>query len=572
MTELHKNEALIVQVVMTPIGDILQPEVEPAFWVVVRVAASGHPIRAKYLLGRIGIAYRALQLFSMRRLIPQFLPRINHRSAPTVRWGGALSADSLPVVCGFPINAGLVPGLTLGRGKQLPPDPSIPSVGRVIGRSTFLGAERLLALSPEDRLKHLYLVGPTGSGKSTAMENLIVDDMKDGHGVAVFDPQGDLIKYVLDCVPPHRQKDVVLFDVSDTARPVGFNILAGENPYAITGQVLTVFDKLFHLSEGTPRALDVLRSTLLTLALQGHTLCEVPIILDSEPRGQAFRARAVAQLKNDELINFWRWFDSLRPREQVETATPINRRLRPLLLYPELKNSLGQRASGFDMHQVLSQQKILLVPLNRGHLGDELSSMVGSLLVAKLWSAVQGRSAEVRRPFYAYIDEFQDLLNLPVSLGEMFAQARGYKLGMTIAQQHTGQLSVGMRRDVFANVRSKQAFQVQYDDARLLSAEFGPSVDEHDFMQLGSYETLARLAVNNTVTAPVTAITLPPPTPLGSTEAVRAFSRDQYGRDLAEVESELATRHRASPAPTQTLAETPGFLVGWEGWKEEGEA
>jgi hypothetical protein len=97
-------------------------------------------------------------------------------------------------------------------------------------------------------------------------------------------------------------------------------------------------------------------------------------------------------------------------------------------------------------------------------------------------------------------------------------------------------------------------------------------VDEHDFMQLGSYETLARLAVNNTVTAPVTAITLPPPTPLGSTEAVRAFSRDQYGRDLAEVESELATRHRASPAPTQTLAETPGFLVGWEGWKEEGEA
>jgi hypothetical protein len=270
LRELNDNEAVIVQLVTTPAG--MSEDGKALFWAVVRLAASGHDIRAKELIGRALVAYRSLQVFVARRLPARWNERVNRRATPLHKWHLQLDGEALAVIWGVPIGSPQIPGLVMGRGRRFAPEPSIPTTGRVIAKSNFLGAERPIALRAADRLKHSYIVGPTGTGKSTLMENMAVGDIRDGPGVTVVDPKGDLVDNILDSIPRQRLDDVILFDVTDTARPVGFNVLAGENPYVVMGQLITVFDKLYDLANNAPRAIDVLRSTLLTLATAGMTL------------------------------------------------------------------------------------------------------------------------------------------------------------------------------------------------------------------------------------------------------------------------------------------------------------
>lgn len=571
---LSGNEAVLVQVVMTPIGDIRLPESDPAFWAVLRIATEGDPRRARHLLELTKIAYRGLQVFSVRRLVPQFLPRINHRSSPTVHWGGAYQADTLPVVCGFPINVdpANVPGLHLAKDKQIAPDRRIPTTGRVLARSTYMNDERPLALSADDRLTHTYIVGPTKVGKSTLMQNMIVEDMKEGFGVAVFDPKGDLVENLLDQIPPHRAKDVVLFDLNDKEYPIGFNILDGQDPYAVTGQLTEVFKSIFDLTQAsTARAIDLLRCTVLALALTNQTLYEATVLMSSQAEGRALRARLMPQIDNPELLTFWRDFESLSTREQVEWAAPVLRRLRQIFLYPQLRWTLGQAKTGFNMREVLEQNKILLVPLARGPLGDEQSNLVGAMALSKMWSEIQAREYGNRHPFFLYVDEFQDLLHVPNFFSQIAAQGRSFGVGVTVAHQHTGQpkFSIGMRREVFANVRSKVVFRTTAEDARLFSSEFGPAVDDLDFSSLGKHQVIMQLTVDNQITTPVTGKTLPPPKALGTAGTIRALSRSQYSKPREDVEHELETRHSGSHAPTDGVAlPPPPQVIGWEPWTE----
>ncbi|MEW1829408.1 type IV secretion system DNA-binding domain-containing protein [Streptomyces sp. NPDC088196] len=567
---LLDNEAVDVQVVMTPIGDIRRPESDPAFWAVVRIATQGEPQRAAYLLELVKVAYRGLQVFSVRRLPRSFLPRINDRASPTVRWGGAYQADTLPIVCGFPIDVdpANVPGLHLAKGRQIAPDRRIPTTGRVLARSTYISDDRPLALSAEDRLTHTYIVGPTKVGKSTLMQNMIVEDMKEGFGVAVFDPKGDLVENLLDQIPPHRAKDVVLFDLNDKEYPVGFNILDGQDPYAVTGQLTETFKSIFDLSQAsTARAIDLLRNTVLALALTNHTLYEATIMMDSQAEGKALRARILPQLDNPVLVQFWQGFEMLSAREQVEWASPVLRRLRQIFLYPQLLRTLGQAQTGFNMRDVLQQNKILLVPLARGPLGDEQSNLVGAVALSKMWSEIQAREYGNRHPFFLYVDEFQDLLHVPNFFSQIAAQGRAFGVGVTLAHQHTGQqkFSITMRREVFANVRSKVVFRTTAEDARLFSSEFGSSVDDSDFTSLGKHQVIMQLTVDNQVTNPVTGRTLPPPEALGTAGAIRALSRSQYGKPREDVDYELETRHSGSHAPTSDVPLLPQPEdVGWE--------
>ncbi|MEU5428221.1 TraM recognition domain-containing protein [Streptomyces olivoreticuli] len=530
---LRADESVLVSLAMTPAGAL------------GKIMASGSEPRAREIINQVLIAYRSLGVAACRQIGKHSLARLSHQTASVGLRPMSLTATSLAVVCGLPIDSPEVPGLTLGIGKRLPAESSVPSVGRRIMWSNFLGGERALAMSPTDRLRHLYLVGPTGVGKSTTMENLIVDDIEEGYGVALIDPKGDSVERVLNRLPHHRLGDVVLFDMADTKHPVGFNILAGSNPYAVAGQLVTVFDKLYGLS-GAPRAMNILRPTVLTLAMQGYTLCELPIILEAGSRGEAFRHKVVAEITNPEISRFWGRFEALSDRDKNEHTAPIMHRLSALLLYPELNATLGQATSGFEMGQILAENKILLVPLNRGKLGEDLSSLVGSLVMAKLWQAVQVRQAGQAREFYCYVDEFQDVLNLPVSFTEMFSQARGYRFGLTIAHQHTGQLSTEIRREVFANVRSKLVFQTAAEDARILSRELGQLVDESDVMNLGQYEVIARLVAEGRVTQPATGRTFPPSETTGMGRAARAKSHARYGRPANEAQAELAARHGGS--------------------------
>lgn len=594
LRELSDQEAVLIQFVMTPTGIVATEDSQDVFWGVGRVAvAAKSTVRAKALLVRAQAAYGSLRVWALPGVLEgEQTQVVNRKASPTPRldwpalvpksfrlpqagdvlgplWTSVLSPRTLAVVCGLPINSPQIPGLVMSKGRRFAPEPIIPTEGRRLAQGNYVGAERPLALSPEDRLKHVYIVAPTGGGKTSLLENMILDDINEGNGVALFDLKSDLVQRLLGMMPNEHADRLVLFDPTDTEHPVGFNILNGSDPHKTTGDVLKVLDNLYELSGSAPRAYDVLHSTLLTLAMTGYTLCEVSIILEPGPRGRRFRNQVVSQIQDYELKNYWAWYDSQTAKEQADVAAPITRRLRSLLLYPSLRRSLGQIDSGFGMSDLLREKKILLVPLG-GNIPNDVRPLIGVLLLTQLWNAVEMRPIDERENFYLYIDEFEDLMNLPLPIGEMFAKARGYKLGMTIAHQHTYQMSASMRHDVFANARSKLAFNVDAEDAKLLAPQFGALVEPTDLTGLGEFEVMTRLAVSNQIANPATGVAYPPgvmnkAVAQARTRYLRASSRAQYARPSADVEAELQARWGAK-LDASPAANDPELPIGVEDW------
>lgn len=465
-------------------------------------------------------------------------------------WTSLLNAKEVAGFLGIPIGDPQLPGLTLGGARQLAPPSELPRRGRVLGRSTFPGAERRLALSVDDSLRHLHVVGPTGVGKSTLLLNLIAGDMATGRGVVVVDPKGDLVADVLERVPRHRVGDVILLDPTDVERPVGFNLLAGasEAPELVVDQVVSVFHHLFSAFWG-PRTDDILRAALLTLAAEpGMTLVEVPQLLTDE----AFRRRMVAAVDDPVALEpFWAWYEAMSPAERAQAIGPVLNKLRTFLLRRRLRNVIGQAESTFELEAVLRDRKILLVSLSKGLLGEDAAALLGSAVLARLWQAVQGRAAlppSARTPVFCHIDEFQDYLNLPTSLADVLAQARAYGFGLSLSHQHLGQLPPLVRTAVLANARTKVVFQTAASDAAVLAREFTPYLSAADLQALGPFEAVVAAAAGNRVLPPASMVTLPPGEPTGCAATARALSRQRYGRDRAEVER--AMRERLNRHPT----------------------
>lgn len=496
--------------------------------------------------------------------------RLRQRRAPRI-FPCRLNAGELSAVIGIPFGVPHLAGLPQGRAIQLPPDPSIPSTGRRIFQSNFPGAERPLALSPVDRAAHMFVIGPTSVGKSTLLENLIMADIHAGSGLAYIDPKGDSVERILAAMPEERLNDVIVFDVTDTEMPVGLNPMAGERPARTAGRLMRVFDKLFDLTTNTPRALDVMRNTIMTLAEGGFTLVDIPLAIEPGPAGQEFRRRLGLGQTNEELASFWQWMIDLRGREPSEVAATIMRRIRQFQLYPELRLTFGQAQPRLDLRQALTQRKIILVPLNRGELHEE-ASIVGTLFLDQLWNAV--RVGKLTEEFYLYVDEFRDVMNLAVSFGDMFAQARGYRLPITIATQNLSRMSRDLILDVMSNARTKVVFQLGHDDAQQLARELGPDITAADLMALGPREVVGRFHIGGHVTRPVTGSTYPPVQGQRYAADVRALSRYMYGRPAEEVDEEIRARRRSFQQPTRKAAQPvpngqPPTAEPTQPWPEE---
>ena len=348
---------------------------------------------------------------------------------PLATYPALLNGEELAGLLALPLADVALPGLTVGGTQALAPISEIPSHGRVVARSTFPGAERPLALSLPDSLRHLHVIGPTGAGKSTLLLGLITQDMAAGRGVIVVDPKGDLVADVLDRVPPERTGDVVVLDPADEERPVGLNLLArpSDSPELVVDQVVSIFHDLYRDSWG-PRTDDILRAALLTLVgVPGMTLAEIPMLL-TDP---GFRRPLVGRINDPVALGpFWGWYDALSEGERSAAIGPVMNKLRTFLLRRRLRNILGQAEPVFDFDKALADRAIVLVPLTKGLLGDEAAALLGSLVVTRLWQAVQARAgmAPADRPAtFAYIDEFQDYLHLPGGVETMLAQARGLR-------------------------------------------------------------------------------------------------------------------------------------------------
>jgi Type IV secretion-system coupling protein DNA-binding domain len=410
------------------------------------------------------------------------------------------------------------------------------------------GRRTPVRIAQADRRQHLYMTGPTGSGKSTLLLNLVLQDIEAGIGVGVLDPKGDLIHELLERIPSRHAHRLVLLDPATRERPVGINVLECAEPHQrelVTDAVVTIFQKSFERFWG-PRTDDILRAALLTLLRHpSATLCEVPLLL----LDRQVRARLTKDLGDPVgLKPFWQEYEAYTDGQRLQIVGPVLNKLRSFLLRPTVRNVLGQSRSTIDLGQVMDSNGILLVNLSKGTLGEETSRLLGAFVVSRIWQAALRRSdrSEAERPdFNLYLDEFQNYLHLPQSLDDVLAEARAYRLNLTLAHQHLDQLRDSTRQALDANARTRVVFQCGQEDARHLAREFSP-LSEHNLQSLGRFQVAVRLCVDGHTEVPFTGVTEEPPTSLGldHANALVETSVQRFGRPRAEVEAEIERRFR----------------------------
>jgi len=515
---------------------------EPGFGATCRIGVHADGKQRARAIGRLVLgALRVVEGPGVRvRVTSESYSRLVQVRTPW-RWPLAINVSETVAMLGWPLGDLDYRGIDRSGATPARASGAVARAGRVVGQSTYPGDERLLALRPDDSLLHLHALGPTGVGKSTLLLNLIVGDIDAGRGVVVIDPKGDLVDAVLARVPERRRDDVVVLDPADAERPVGLNPLrpSGRMPELVADQVLAVFHGLYKDTWG-PRTQDILHASLLTLiGTPDATLCALPVLLSNA----AYRRKVVATLDDPVALGpFWSWFESISDAERQQAIAPVMNKLRAFLLRPRMRAVIGQATPAFDIGSVFTERKVLLVSLAKGLLGPEASALLGSLVVSQLWNATLARVAippERRHPVMCFIDEFQDYLHLPTDLADVLAQARGLGLGMHLAHQHLAQLTPQVRQSVLANARSRLCFQLGADDAAVF-ARSAPGLDVEDFTSLDRYEIYTALVGNGKVTNFASGRTLPPADPISDARQVRERSRQRYGRDLADIEADLA--------------------------------
>lgn len=471
---------------------------------------------------------------------PVVAHHVSQRRTPR-RWPLLVNVDELVGLAALPVgDVGPMP-LSRAASRLLPADAAIPSSPRQLGRSTYPGPDRTLGLSYEDSLRHLHVLGPTGVGKSTLLLNLILQDAQAGHGVVVIEPKGDLIEAVLARLHASRHRDVIVIDPADTQRPVGLNPLAdaGGSPELVVDHLVAVFKGLFGDSWG-PRLQDMLTAGLLTLAHhRGATLVMLPQLFTDAHLRRTLRGQVRDPLALDP---FWSWYENLSETNRSAVLAPLMNKLRAFLLRPTVRGVIGQAEPRLDLPRAIAERKIVLVDLSRGHLGAESANLLGSLVFAGVWAAIRQRSTtDARRRFVGiFVDEFQEYLRLPTDTAELLALSRSLGAGMVMAHQHLDQLDSKLRAAVLANARSRVVFQLGYDDAQTL-ARGHQELTPGDLMGLPAFHAYAALSAGGRVRQFASLSTFPAPKPSADAASLRQFSRQQYGRPIAEIEASWRT-------------------------------
>lgn len=438
------------------------------------------------------------------------------------------------------------------------------------GKTNYRNKSVRFGIKTDDRRRHMYLIGKTGMGKSTVLENMIVQDIKAGRGVALVDPHGDFAEKILDYIPSHRAEDVVYFNPADVDYPIAFNVMesvAHEHKHLIASGLIGVFKKLWADTWG-PRLEYVLRNAILALLdYPESTLLGVMRILADKN----FRKKVVAMIQDPVVKAFWEEEYSKYPdRFQAEAIAPIQNKVGQFLSTTLIRNIVGQIKSSISIHEIMDNNKILIMNLSKGRIGEDSSSLLGAMMITKIQLAAMRRieiPEEKRNDFYLYVDEFQNFAT--ESFAHILSEARKYRLNLIIAHQYIDQLDETVRAAVFGNVGTIICFRVGAADAEFLVKEFSPYFNEEDLVNLPKYHIYTKLMIDGVASAPFSAITLEPLTladRAGLSEQIIALSRRKYGTQKNLVEEQIANwmigkveTPKKSESPTQQKKEKKGL-------------
>ena len=517
------------------------------------------PLRQRVLLQGLLGALRLLEGPGVRlRARTEHPAKLNGVRRPW-RPGLELGAGEIVAMAGWPVGEGALPATPSAHPRVLPL-PVARETQRAFATGVADQAGERLGISIGDALYHTVLLGPTGAGKSTALAHLALADIAAGRGVLLIDPKTDLVADILARIPEQRRDDVVVIDPT-SSRPVGINPLArtqmtrsapsssgggapggGASPELVADTVLATFKGVFAESWGV-RVEQVLSAALVTLArTPGATLVDLPLVLTNT----AYRQRLIAASGADPLGTgqFWAAYEALSEAQRQQWVGPVLTRLQPFLIRPHLRATLGQAAPSFDLGEVFTRRRIVLVSLNKGVLGVESARLLGSLLVGQLWPLILARAAvepSRRHVVSVFIDEVQDYLSLPGSLADALAQARSLGAAFHLAHQYRGQLPAALKAGIDANARNKIIFSLSAADAAELARQ-AIDLEAADFQLLPRFGVYARTMHHGRENPWCHAITLPPTPPVQDALALRASSQARYGQDAAQVEAALQAR------------------------------
>jgi type IV secretory pathway TraG/TraD family ATPase VirD4 len=412
-----------------------------------------------------------------------------------------------------------------------------------IGKTTSHSSGIYFGIRPADRRQHMYVIGQTGTGKSTLLKNMAISDVRQGHGVCVIDPHGELVEDILNFVPRHRTNEVVYFNPSDTENPIGLNVLEyrdEEEKQLVASSLISVFKHMWKDFWG-PRLEHVFHNAILALMdTPGSTLLGVYRMLADDD----YRKEIVSRVKDPIVKLFWeKDFAEYPPQFRKEVASPIQNKIGQLLTSGQLRNIVGQSSSTIDLRHVMDHKQILLVNLAKGRIGEDKANLLGSVLVTKLYLAALERQTmpeDERKDFYLYIDEFQNFSTdvFPSILSE----ARKYRLNLILAHQYIHQLSENVKHAVFGNVGTIIAFRMGSIDAKELAVEFLPTFDEHDLEQNENHHIYLKLMIDGKRSLPFSAETLPPLSRIGdeaNKNVLIQVSRERFARRRAEIEDKI---------------------------------
>ena len=546
---------------------------QSGFTSVVRVLASAKTEdRTSQILNGLFVAFnifkgKGTNRFEYRRIIPIdslnkpfIVGHFKKRMPAFFEKESILCSEELATLFHFPdARYNKIPTIEWLTYKVLPPPLDLPNEGIILGKSVYRGIEKFVRFSREDRTRHQYIVGKSGSGKSVLVWNQAIQDVANGEGVCVIDPHGDLVEDVAACIPKERVKDVILFDPADKERPMGLNILETKNEDErdrASLDAMEIFIKLFGNEIFGPRIQHYFRNGCLTLMAdeeEGATLIDIPRLFIDED----FQRYKVSKVKNPIVRDFWLGeIAHTGQREKQEMIPYFTSKFGPFTTNTIMRNIIGQTKSAFNIADAMNNQKIVLINLSKGKIGGVNAQLLGLVVVSKISMSAMARQnipKEERKDFYLYVDEFQNFAS--DTFADILSEARKYRLNLIMAHQYIAQLSEGgggvsmqknskIKDAVFGNVGTMMNFKVGAEDAEYFEKEYAPLLSAQDILSIANYKAYVKLNINNTTSRPFSMETLYDPSLKNPKilEIVKKYSRMKYGRRKEFVDAEIEAR------------------------------